>query len=111
MPRYITSTASNTSGYCVLNNTETSISFFTKLSEKMLDMVTTLKRQFQECKENARPVQSKGFFLASIEAPKMVLGVKHEYLEYIKRYGPPQNGVFDETLLERIRTDLGIITF
>ncbi len=111
MPRYITSSASSTSGYCVLNNTETSISFFSKLSEKMLDMVKTLKQQFEECKANAKPTQTKGFFLASIEAPKMVLGVKHEYIEYIKRYGPPQNGVFDETLLERIRTELGIITF
>jgi hypothetical protein len=109
MPSYITRNS-----VAVINNTDScqsSISFFSKLSEKMLDMVNTLKKQFEECKENARPIQAKGFFLASVETPQMVIGVKIEYLEYIKRYGPPSNGLFDETLLQRLRTELGIATF
>lgn len=115
MPSYITKKASGGGGACcTTNNTEacqSSISFFSKLSEKMLDMVNTLKKQFQECKDNAKPNQVKGFFLASVETPKMVIGVKMEYLEYIKRYGPPSDGRFEETLLEKLRVELGIVTF
>jgi hypothetical protein len=114
MPSYITKKSGASGSCCTTNNTEScqsSISFFSKLSEKMLDMVNTLKKQFQECKDNAQPTQVKGFFLASIETPKMVIGVKMEYIEYIKRYGPPSNGQFDETLLVKLRTELGIVTF
>ncbi len=112
MPRYITKSSSISGGCCTSNNTEScqsSISFFSTLSEKMLNMVNTLKKQFEECKKPAE--KAKGFFLASIEAPQMVLGVKHEYIEYIKRYGPPSDGIFNETILSRLRTELGIVTF
>lgn len=112
MPSYITRKYNTSS---ITNNTtescQSSISFFSKLSEKMLDMVNTLKKQFQECKDNARPTQTKGFFLASIETPKMVIGVKMEYIEYIKRYGPPSDGIFNESLLQKLRIELGIVTF
>ena len=114
MPRYITKTSSISGNCCTSNNTEScqsSISFFSKLSEKMLNMVTTLKKQFEECKANSKPSQAKGFFLASIDTPQMTLGVKQEYIEYIKRYGPPSDGIFDEVILARLRTELGIITF
>ncbi len=90
---------------------KSSLSFFATLSKKMLDMVKTIKQQFEEIKENCKPKESKGFFLASIEAPKQYIGVKVEYLEYIKRYGPPKDGIFDEKLLEQLRIELGVETF
>jgi hypothetical protein len=51
---------------------------------------------------------SKGFILASIDTPQMVLGVSYEFVEYIKRHGPPVNGKFDQAKLADIRAELGI---
>lgn len=110
---YIKQSNSNNNNCCISNNDscQSSITFFATLSQKMLDMVDTLKKQFEEFKENCKPTTVRGFFLASIDAPKQVIGVKYEYLEYINRFGPPKDGIFDETLLDQLRTELGVITF
>lgn len=114
MPSYITKGNSSGNSCCGSSNNDScqsSISFFATLSEKMLAMVNTIKQQFEEIKENCKPKEVRGFFLASIEAPKQFIGVKVEYLEYIKRYGPPKDGIFEETLLQQLRVELGVDTF
>lgn len=100
----------NAGACCAPEACQSSLLFFNTLSEKMLNMVTTLKEQFAECAANANAsATAKGFFLVKIEAPSGILGVRQEYIAYINRYGPPPNGVFDETLLQQLRTELGIV--
>jgi hypothetical protein len=114
MPQYITKGNNSYNGNCCTTSSDScqsSVTFFSTLSQKMLEMVDTLQKQFQECKENAKPTEVKGFFLASIDAPTSLIGVKYEYLEYINRYGPPKDGIFDEILLAKLRSELGIVTF
>jgi hypothetical protein len=114
MPKLITSldqaNYSMTSG-SVANDTsnQTSIEFFATLSDKLVDMVESLKVQFEELRSAANIEFAKGAVLASIVAPQMTLGVKQEYIEYIKRFGPPPNGVFDESILILLRAELGVI--
>ena len=97
---------------CCNNNTtqepcKESLNFFSKLSEKMLTMVKSLKKQFEECKAQIT-TKAKGFLLAEVEVKTTPLSVKYEYIEYIKQYGPPENGIFDETKLQKLRDELGI---
>jgi hypothetical protein len=61
----------------------------------------------ERCKRNNNNKQT-GFLFASIETPTLAIGVKYEYIEYITRYGPPKDGVFDEKILEALRIELGI---
>jgi hypothetical protein len=86
-----------------------SLNFLDTLSKKLLAMTESLQKQFDEC---VRPPPSgggeSGVYLAKIDTPKMVIGVKYEYVLYIQRYGPPENGVFDETILTNLRAELGI---
>ncbi len=114
MPRLITSidkaNYSMTSG-SVANDTQnqTSIEFFATLSDKLVLMAESLKEQFDDLRKQVNAEFAKGAVLASIVAPKMSLGVKQEYIEYIKRFGPPPDGVFDEAILILLRAELGII--
>lgn len=107
MPRYLVSqvfipgTCPNPQEDC-----QSSITFFSKMSDKLLNMVKSLKKQFEAC---SKPTQSaRGAILAEIETPQMVLGVKMEYVEYIKRFGPPAEGIFEEAKLQQLRAELGI---
>ena len=43
--------------------------------------------------------------MASIEAPVMMLAIKQEY---IRRYGPPEAGKFDDEKIQIIKSELGI---
>jgi hypothetical protein len=88
---------------------QSSLNFFTKLTEKMVIMVKSLKQQFEECRKQIT-TKAKGFLLAEVEVKTAPLNVKYEYIEYIKRYGPPTNGVFDEDKLKKLRTELGLDT-
>lgn len=109
MPRYILT--SGTSGnYCCDNSIDrTSAMFFSNLATKLIDMVQAFEAQIEKIKEaNNQVSDSKGILLAAIDMPVMTIGVKYEYVEYIKRYGPPTNGNFDETLLQQLRDELGI---
>jgi hypothetical protein len=99
---------STASACCAPEACQSSLLFFNALSGKMLDMVSTLKQQFAECAANATNTVASGFFLVKISTKSGTLGVKLEYVEYIKRYGPPTDGIFDETLLQQLRDELGI---
>jgi hypothetical protein len=109
MPRFLISNMSATNGGCCCDNSidRNSAVFFNKLASKLMDMTQAIEKRIQDMSERCATPQ-KGFLLASIETPQMVLGVKYEYVEYIKRYGPPVKGKFDEALLEGLRIELGI---
>lgn len=83
------------------------INFLDTLTGKLLDMTVALQKQFNECKATTA-TQEAGFILASIDAPAMSIGIKYEYIVYIQRYGPPNDGIFDEAILAQLRTELGI---
>jgi hypothetical protein len=76
-----------------------------------MEMTTAITKRIDDIKANCKGGGgASGFLLASIEAPQMTIGVKYEYIEYIKRYGPPPDGKFDETKLQQLRAELGITT-
>jgi len=112
MPFYIVSNKCSTSSAKTACNSNTSckdtIRFFGNLATKLLEMAESIDARIERIKEDCVPRQASGFFLAEITAPQMTLGVKYEYIEYIKRYGPPEDGVFDETLLNKLREEMGI---
>jgi hypothetical protein len=113
MPSLITASElanySSTSG-CCQNETpcQSSLLFFSKISDKLLIMVESLKRQFEECRSKCVGTPSQGAILVSVDAPQVTLGVRYEFIEYIKRYGPPVAGIFDENLLNILRQQLGL---
>lgn len=113
MPLYLQLYPNNSAGFsnfcCTSSNIKCSsaINFLDTLSSKLLDMANSLQQQFNECKQ-VTSTQEAGFILASIDAPKMTLGVKYEYIVYIQRNGPPPDGIFDETILAQLRVELGI---
>lgn len=117
MPRYIVSGQTQPSGgggsggsggdCCCPSTTR----FFQNITDKLLKMTQSLKTQFEELKKNACGQKARGAILAEVDAPKMTLGVKTEYIEYIRRFGPPDNGVFDECKLEDLRKELGIESY
>ena len=82
--------------------------FFETLSDKLVCMVISLQKQFDECHAAAATQNEGGFVLVEIDVPKQSLGIKYEYIEYIKRYGPPCDGIFCEEKLKCLRTELGI---
>lgn len=113
MPRYILtrSTANPTNGGCCCDNSidRNSALFFSNLAAKLIDLTKAFEAKIDEIKKNCGSTsQARGFILAQIDAKPPTIGVKREYLEYIKRYGPPMDGVFDETLLQQLRDELGI---
>ena len=82
--------------------------FFGTLATKLLNMAESIHDRIERLKVELCPKPTKGFLLAEIDAPKMVLGIKYEFVEYVKRHGPPKDGKFDEQKLEIIRAELGI---
>jgi hypothetical protein len=70
-------------------------------------MTKSLKKQFAELEANAGKdtKNALGPVLASISisAP---LTYRYEYAIYIRRYGPPLNGIFDPIYLTLIRAEL-----
>jgi len=114
MPSYIQISkqivsSSSTNGNCCCDSIDgNSAIFFNNLAQKLLDMSKAIEKRISDLSTKVCLPESKGFLIASIETPSMMLGVKYEYVEYIKRYGPPDKGKFDSTLLEKLRTELGI---
>ena len=84
--------------------------FFDNLATKLMDMSISIQKQMEELRNKQCQEKQAGFLFASITAPKMILGVAYEYVEYITRYGPPPRGQFDPVRLEQIRIELGIST-
>jgi hypothetical protein len=111
MPSFLKTnkTYSNTACGCDNSIDRNSAIFFNNLATKLLEMTTAIDNRIKKIEENCVSNRgSSGFLLASIETPVMSLSIKYEYVEYIKRYGPPPNGQFDQALLEEIRIELGI---
>lgn len=106
MPRYLISSKGNcskTNDYCKDN-----IRFFSILATKLKDMAISINDRMEEIKTKVCETVPGGIFFASVDVPEMTLGVKYEYIEYITRYGPPDDGIFDPDKLISIRTELGI---
>lgn len=97
-------------GCCCTDNTldRNSAVFFNNLATKLLDMSKAIQKRMDELANRVPPPPQAGFLFAKIDTPVMTLGVKMEYVEYIKRYGPPIKGKFDETKLNDLRAELGI---
>jgi hypothetical protein len=96
-------------GCCTDNSVDrNSAIFFNTLATKLLEMSRTIDARMSELANKVCEPASKGFVLASIDTPQMVLGVSYEFIEYIKRHGPPVNGKFDQAKLADIRAELGI---
>jgi len=82
--------------------------FFNNLAKKLVDMSKSIEKRIEDLSNKVCQPESKGILMASIDTPSMMLGVKYEYVEYVRRHGPPINGKFDPILLEEIRDNLGI---
>jgi hypothetical protein len=102
-PVIVDSNNCNNGSYC-----KDTSRFFSKLATKLKDMATAINARIEDIKSQMCNKAGNGIFLASIDVPQMTLGIRYEYVEYIKRYGPPENGIFDETLLEGLRQEMGI---
>lgn len=100
----------NNGDFCNAICSAKSLEFFEKLSKKLVLVTEALSEQFTELKKAAYARISGGPVIAAIDAPDIPLGLKYEFIEYIKRYGPPPNGKFDQTLLNGIRLEFGIKT-
>lgn len=81
--------------------------FFDTLATKLLEMSKAIQQKMDDIRSQVN-CQGKGVLLASIDTPTMAISVKYEYIEYIKRYGPPEDGIFDEAKLDILRQELGI---
>lgn len=113
MPRFINKNIATLNGSVVSGSdlypalySAKSVEFFSTLSDKLVLMTESLKVQFDTLRLEALARSSDGPIFASITAPKMTLGVKQEYIEYINRYGPPADGIFDPAILETIKQEL-----
>lgn len=88
----------------------TTIVFLQALTTKLIDMTTSLKRQFAELIANAKTPTQTGIVMVSTTVQGNI-SVKREYMFYLQRFGPPVMGIFDPLYLELIRAELkaGII--
>jgi hypothetical protein len=68
-------------------------------------MTNSLKTQFAELVKPPAQGESRGFYLATVPLSAKV-DTKYEYLFYIRRYGPPTNGIFDPIYLDLIRAEI-----
>lgn len=82
--------------------------FFSKLANKLLDMAVSIDKHIEKIKAQIQCKSNGGVVLVSIDTPIMTIAIKYEFIEYIKRYGPPTDGKFEDDKLELIRTELGI---
>ena len=118
MPSYLlgggtTGLGAGAGGNCCCTDTASldrnSALFFNNLATKLLEMSETIQKRMEDLANRVPPSQQGGGVLfASIETPAMALGVKMEYVEYIRRYGPPIKGKFDTEKLAVLRAELGI---
>jgi hypothetical protein len=103
-----TTNSTTTTGNCVCPST---VLFLQALTNKLVDMTTSLKNQFTKLKDAAIPTSTtRGTILASTTVRGNV-SFKQEFGIYLQRFGPPSDGVFDPLFLELIRAELkaGII--
>ena len=103
---FISGSGSNAADCCCCPSTT---KFFETLANKLEEMTLSLKDQFSNLVNKTEV--GRGFIIASINVAVPIINVKGEYVEYIRRYGPPQNGIFDPIYLDLIRAEIaaGII--
>ena len=112
MPRFINKNIATMNGvisgsdlYPALYS-DKSVQFFSTLSEQLVTMTEALKLQFENLRLEALARCADGPIMADVTAPKLNLGIKFEYIQYINKYGPPPNGQFDPVILEQVRQEL-----
>lgn len=71
-------------------------------------MAITINKRIEKIQSEVKCSSGGGVLLASIEAPVMMLAIKVEFMEYIRRHGPPEGGKFDDGKLKIIMKELGI---
>lgn len=114
MPNFlrVSSVLGGSANGCCVDNTidRNSALFFNNMATKLLEMSVAIEARFDDIRKRCGAAVSSGptFFFASIDTPTMVVSVPIEYTEYIKRYGPPPKGRFDEERLIAICCSLGI---
>jgi hypothetical protein len=97
----------NNNNNCCCPSTTT---FFETLVNKLEEMVISLKVQFSELKTVIPPSNrpNKALVIAEATVSAVPFIVRQEYMLYMQRFGPPQSGIFDETLLAGLRKELGL---
>ncbi len=115
MPRYLFkgNTARAVAGIATLDDanayyTTKTIIFYNDLANKLEILTTSLKNTFTDLRKNCGKGSGTGILFAEVIIPSQVVGIKYEYIEYIKRYGPPSDGKFDEAILTQIRAELNL---
>lgn len=114
---YISKSCYPSAGGCIdkgsTNYCPSSTLFLGTLADKLMDMVTSLKQQFDDLEANCNKGTHKaaGAILAEISVQGHI-DTKWEYIYYIRIYGPPIDGVFDPVYLDKIRQDIanGLLT-
>ena len=99
----ITGSSSSSGGCCCPSSTV----FLDTLTNKLIEMTTSLQTQFADLLANSMATRTvgKGPLLANISIRANVQ-YKSEYFIYIMRYGPPVDGIFDPVYLDLIRIEL-----
>lgn len=69
-------------------------------------MVESVRQQLKDAAGTA--INAIPPIIAHAEVQAAPITVGSEFFEYVNRYGPPINGVFDDDLLALVRSDLGI---
>jgi len=114
MPNYLVSAGGSNSGCCVTSCPDASckdtVRFFGDLATKLLEMAESVNTRIEKIKAEACKPTERGIILAKIDVQPAPIGVGGEFIEYVKRYGPPTNGIFDPVLLQQLRTELGFST-
>lgn len=84
--------------------------FLYNLADKLTTMTKSIDAQIKKIIHDCETGKEKaqGAVLTDIDTPKYTIVVKEEYLIYIRRYGPPENGIFNEDYLNIIRRELNI---
>jgi hypothetical protein len=85
-----------------------SLDFLGNLANKLSELTNSLKTQFDTLR-NQIPSTTGGTILASVTIRSPPIGIRYEYFEYITRYGPPVDGIFNPDYLTVIRRELGIV--
>jgi hypothetical protein len=96
-----TACCSNAGNCCCPSSTK----FLETLTDKLIEMTKSLKEQFAELVRPPSSTTSRGIRLAEVDVTQFVQ-TRYEYIFYIRRYGPPTNGIFDPVYLDLIRAEI-----
>ena len=112
MPNYIIKQSTNQRNTsCNTSYCKDSAIFFNDLATKLLEMASAVDTRIEEIQKNCHKAGSgKGVYFVSVDVEPPPIGIKYEYIHYIKVYGPPSDGEFDEAILQKIRIEFGLNT-